>query len=154
MSDVGPENVGPAAVDPDEAQFRADTLLMHSELVELELYKIRRELFADPQVDSLAIGAGNPAEQSLRGHQADPYNGLAIFNPTQATLAIGFQVGAGYLAPYEVPPYTWMSIPARFVNLSIYLPVTADQQAAIPLRVTVVRLRVPPPPAAGSFSHA
>lgn len=141
-----------ASIDPDETQFRADTLLMHSELVELELYAIRRKWFSDPDATKIHIGAGNPAEQTIRGYQRDPFNGVVIYNPTPATLAVGFQAGLGVLAPATVPPFSFATFPERFVNLSIALLNPADAQAQIAKPVTILRLRYPPVAAAGPFT--
>lgn len=150
MSDTG-ENVGPVAVDPDEQQFRADTLLMHAELTELELYAIRRWLFQDPSAVKVNVGAGNPAEQTIRGYQRDPFNGVIVYNPTPATLALGFQAGLGLLAPATVPPFSFATFPERYVNLSVAVLNPADQALAIALPVTLLRTKIPPPPAAGAF---
>ena len=141
-----------AVVDPDETQFRSDTLLMHAELVELELYKIRRELFQDPGAVKINIGSGNPAEQTIRGYQKDPYNGLIVYNPTPATLSIGFQAGTGVLAPATVPPFTFVTFPERYVNLSVAVTNPADQAQTIALPVTLLRTKITPPPAAGPYT--
>lgn len=135
----------------DLETFHGDTLLMHAKLLELELYRIRREMFADPGARKLTIGAGQPTEQSIRGNQQDPYNGVVILNPTPATISIGFQVGAGYLAPAVVPPFSWVAFPERYVNLSFALLNPADQQLTITDPVTVLRTRIPPDPGAGPY---
>lgn len=141
-----------ANVDPDEAQFRADTLMMHGELVELELYKIRRELFQDPALWKVNVGAGNPVEQTQRGFQGDPFNGCIVYNPTPVTLSIGFQAGAGWLAPAVVPPFTWASFPERYVNLSVAVLDPVDQAQTVKVPVTILRTKMPPVAGAGPYT--
>jgi len=142
---------------PDEAaldDYRASTTAAYAQLVQLELWRMRREMFGDPGVVKLTIGAGQPAEQTILGNQQDPYNGVAIWNPTSATLSVGFQAGAGILAPLTVVPFSWARLPARYTNLSIALLSPADQQTAIATPLTVQRLRIPPSPAAGPLPPA
>lgn len=152
MTDPAIDPAELASVDPDEQQFRADTLLMHSELVELSLLKIRRELFENGALNKINVGAGNPAEQTLRGYQKDPYNGLVVYNPTPVTLAVGFQAGLGVLAPITVPAFTWATFTERYVNLSVAVLNPGDQAQAIAAPVTLIRTKIPPPPGAGPYT--
>jgi hypothetical protein len=133
------------------AELLADAPLAQAELVFLELWRIRREMFADPGAVKVNVGQGNPAEQTVQGNRQDPYNGVVIYNPTPATLSIGFEAGTGYLAPATVPPFAWASFPERYTNLSIALLNPLDQQQAIANPVTVLRTRIPPAAGAGPF---
>jgi hypothetical protein len=139
---------------PTPEEFAGVVSLMQAELVELELWRIRRQMFADPAVSKINVGAGQLTEQTLTGNRQDPYNGVAIFNPTPATLSVGFESGLAWLAPLMLPPYSYAKFPERFTNLSIATLIPADQQQAIAAPVTVMRLRVPPEPAAGAYGNA
>lgn len=133
------------------ASMLADAPFMQAELVALELWRLRREMFADPGAVKINIGAGQPQEQTIQGNRQDPYNGVVIYNPTPATLSIGFEAGTALLAPVTVPPFTAASFPERFANLSVALLTPGDQQTAIATPVTILRTRIPPAPFAAPF---
>lgn len=140
---------------PEQQDRLEDTIEAQRELVYIELAYRRRQLLADPGLVRLIIGAGRDAlnEHTLRGDPRDPYNGVAIFNPTSATLSVGFQAGTGLLAPTTVPPFSFICLPERYVNLSVALLNPADQQQTYASPVTVLRLRVPPHPDAGPYGN-
>ena len=145
---------GEGALASTEDEYAAAMGLMQGELIELSLWRLRREMFADPGAWRLNVGAGFPAEQTIPGNQRDPFNGVIFYNPTPATLSVGFQAGTGPLAPATVPPFTACSFPERFTNLSVYLANAVDQQATIANVVTILRTRIPPKAFASPFGAA
>lgn len=141
----------------DEEQLRqlraVDTAEAQRQLVYLELYLRRREVFDRPNVQRVTLGPGNQVnpEYTLTGDPRDLYNGVAIFNPTSATLSVGFAAGAGLLAPITVPPFSFVATPARFADLSIALLNPVDQATTFASPVTVALLRTPPAAGAGPY---
>jgi hypothetical protein len=125
------------------------------QLVLVELWYRRRQLLSDPALVSVSLGVDGEltGEHTIRGNQLDPYNGLAIFNPTAATVAVGFEAGAAQLQPLTVPPFSYVTVPERFSNLSLALPNAADALQTYSSRLTVLRLRVPPFPSAGPYGN-
>jgi hypothetical protein len=143
----------PETLTPTDARddMLAGAQLAQAELVMLELWRIRREMLSDPGAVKVNVGKGYPAEQSVTGNRQDPFNGVVIYNPTPATLAVGFEVGMGILAPATVPPFSWASFPERYTNLSIALPNMLDLSQTIATPVTILRTRIPPVAGAGSY---
>lgn len=132
---------------------QVDTLEAQRQLIYLELYEARRRIFADPGLIRVTLGVNGQVdpEHTIRGDQRDPYNGVAILNPTSATLSVGFQAGTGYLAPLTVPPFSFVIAPERYTNLSLALLKPSDAAQTYTSPVTVLRLRVPPQPSAGPY---
>jgi hypothetical protein len=149
-----PVNVPSQEDEPLEQQaLEADTAAAQRELIYYELWRLRREMLTDPGLEKVTIGQGGAAnpEHTIRGDPRDPYNGVTIFNPTAATISIGFQAGLAYLAPIVVPPFTWLAAPQRYTNLSIAVLNPQDAAQTYTLPVTAVRTRVPPMPGAGPY---
>lgn len=145
MAELELETMGADEIPADDL---AELSLMQAELLELSLWRLRREMMSDPGLVPIRVGAGQAAEQTVPGNQRDPYNGLTVYNPGPASLSVGFQSGAGLLAPATVPPFSWVSFPERFVNVSVALLNPQDAQTAT-YTVSLLRLRIPPAPNAG-----
>ena len=133
-----------------EDDARADLALAHADLLELERWRLWREMLSDPRLTPLQVGSGQPNEQTIQGNQQDPFNGLVVLNPTPVTLSLGFQSGMGVAAQAIVPPWTWVALPERHVNLSV-ATINQDQNAIAPNRVTILQTLVPPDPGAGTY---
>lgn len=137
-------------LDPDRP---AEVPFGYPELVSLELERLRRELLREPALVSYQFGPNFPNEHTERGYQRDPYMGVVIYNPTPATILVGFQVGQaqGALAPAIVPPWSFASFPQRFVNLSLGVS-ASDGQIPNMAPVTALRCYSKPPPQVGSMA--
>jgi len=122
-----------------------DLQVATAEVLQLEDYLLRRLLLESPRVVPVTFGQSgvNNAEQTIAGDQRDPFNGVAILNPTPAIVYVGFQAGGAVGSSVVVLPGSYLVLPRRYANLSLAVGAT-DNAGAIALTVTAICLRVPP----------
>jgi hypothetical protein len=125
----------------DVAQY-AQLLADQQRLTELQAFDLQQRYFAQPVLDRLTFGTGNPADQTLRGDQRDRFKGVTILNPSAKVIFIGFGAGSAAGSPLHCPANSGIVWPAVFSELSLSVS-NADSQAAAS-DVAVLRLWVPP----------
>lgn len=146
MSDDGQTYTGNPD-DPFAAIARetiADQLQAQRDVLELENYGLRRWLYNAPGSQVVRLGAGGRVEETLPGDERDPWIGVAILNPSSVPIGVGFAAGGAIGTPlFTIPAGSYLTVPVRFVNVSVAL-VNASDALGPEARIVVCRLRVPP----------
>jgi hypothetical protein len=105
----------------------------------------RRWTFA-PDLQQLTFGAGMAQEQSILGNPQHPFYGVTVLNRTAKTLYMNFGTSGAWKSPLIISPYSGLTWPARYVDLSF----AVESGEATGTRATVNVLRLQEPPGAPS----
>lgn len=105
----------------------------------------RRWSFA-PDLQQLTFGTGNAMEQTILGNPQHPFYGVTVLNRTAKTLYMNFGTSGAWLSPLVIGPYTGLTWPGRYVNLSF--AVGSVEATGVAATVTILRLQEPPGPPA------
>ena len=132
-------------VNPAVEQDLAEQLLEQRLLTKLGIRDLQRRWNLQPVRSVHEFGSGTQAEHTLAGNPGAEANfhGVAIFNPTEMTIHLGFGAGGSIGAALIVPPDSGLVWPAEFQEMSI----TVDAIDAERLPESVIVLRLPYPPA-------